>query len=55
MFEQARRQFKALPRDEYPTIVELADDLTEDDPDKLFQFGLQIWLRGLEGLPNRRT
>ena|SRR5437773_6295652 len=55
IFEQARRQFKALPRDEYPTIVELADDLTEDDPDKLFQFGLEIWLRGLEGLPNRRT
>jgi TetR/AcrR family tetracycline transcriptional repressor len=49
-FEEIRKQFKSLPRDEYPTLVELADDLSEDDPDRLFEFGLEIWLRGLEGL-----
>jgi TetR/AcrR family tetracycline transcriptional repressor len=54
-FAQARKIFKALPRDEYPTLVELADDLSEDDPDGLFQFGLEIWLRGLERLSRRKT
>jgi AcrR family transcriptional regulator len=55
MFSEARKYFKALPKDEYPTLVELADDLTEDDPDALFRFGLEIWLRGLEGLSKRKT
>jgi TetR/AcrR family tetracycline transcriptional repressor len=54
VFAQARRHFKSLPREEYPTLVELADDLTEDDPDALFRFGLQTWMRGLEGM-SRRT
>jgi TetR/AcrR family tetracycline transcriptional repressor len=55
VFAQARSHFKLLPRDEYPTVVELADDLTEDDPDSLFQFGLELWFRGLKGLSNRGT
>src|SRR5438034_1267401 len=46
VFAQASKHFKSLSRDEYPTIVELADDLTADDPDDLFRFGLEIWLRG---------
>jgi AcrR family transcriptional regulator len=50
MFAEARKAFKSLPRDEYPTLVELADDLTKDDQDGLFQFGVEIWMRGLEGL-----
>jgi len=53
LLAQARKQFKSLPRDEYPTVVELADDLTEDDPDRLFQFGIDAWLRGLEGLARK--
>lgn len=53
IFAEARRHFKSLPADEYPTLVELADDLSEDDPDGLFKFGLQIWLRGLERLAKR--
>lgn len=52
-FEEVRKHFKALPREEYPTLVELADELSEDDPDRLFQFGLEIWLRGLETLTKR--
>lgn len=50
IFAQARKHFKSLPPDEYPTIVALADDLSEDDPEGLFQFGIEIWLRGLEEL-----
>jgi TetR/AcrR family tetracycline transcriptional repressor len=53
LFSQARKHLKSLPRDEYPTIVELADDLSEDDPDGLFQFGLEIWLRAIDGLAKR--
>jgi hypothetical protein len=45
-----RRQFKSLPKDEYPTIVALANHLAEDAGDALFQFGLDMCLRGIEGL-----
>ena len=47
---EARRQFKALPQDEYPTIVALADHLTEDAQDELFQFGIEMCLRGVQAL-----
>jgi TetR/AcrR family tetracycline transcriptional repressor len=50
MFAQARKHFKSLSPSEYPVIVELADHLAEDDPDGLFQFGLEVWLRGLSAL-----
>jgi TetR/AcrR family tetracycline transcriptional repressor len=53
LFAEARRLFKSLPREEYPTIVELADDLTENDPDALFEFGVEIWLRGIHALARR--
>ena len=43
-----------LPPDEYPTIVELADELSTDDSDGLFQFGLDIWLRAIEAMAGRR-
>jgi AcrR family transcriptional regulator len=47
---EVRRQFRALPPREYPTIVELAEALTEDAQDALFQFGIDLHLRGLEAL-----
>jgi TetR/AcrR family transcriptional regulator, tetracycline repressor protein len=50
---EARRQFRSLPNDEYPTIVALADHLTEDAQDDLFQFGIDMCLRGVQGLLNR--
>jgi AcrR family transcriptional regulator len=43
-----RRHFKSLPRDEFPTLIELADALAADDADGNFQFGLDVLLRGLE-------
>jgi hypothetical protein len=54
VFAQARKAFKTLPREEYPTLVELADDLTADDHDGLFQFGIDLVRRGLEALAKRR-
>ena len=54
-FDEVRKHFKALPSDQYPTLVELADDMSEDDPDGLFRFGLEIWLRGLETLAKGRA
>jgi len=53
-FQEIREVFKALPPDEFPTLVELADDLSRDEPDDLFRFGLEIWLSGLEKLIKRK-
>jgi TetR/AcrR family tetracycline transcriptional repressor len=50
---EARRQFKALPVDEYPTIVALADHLTHHDQDALFQFGIDMCMRGVQALAKR--
>jgi len=50
MFAEARKHFSALPPAEFPAVVELADHLAEDDPDGQFQFGLDVWIRGIERL-----
>jgi TetR/AcrR family tetracycline transcriptional repressor len=47
---EARRQFKSLPAHEFPAIVALADDLTADAQDELFQFGIEMCLRGIRAL-----
>jgi TetR/AcrR family transcriptional regulator, tetracycline repressor protein len=49
---EVRRQFKSLG-EEYPTIVALADALTEDAQDALFQFGIDLHLRGIQALAKR--
>ena len=51
---EVRRQFKSLPIDEYPTIVALADHLTADAQDELFQFGIDMCLRSVEALVKRK-
>jgi TetR/AcrR family tetracycline transcriptional repressor len=50
ILEEARRQFKTLDRNNYPTIVALAAHLTEDDQDALFQFGIDMCLAGVKAL-----
>ena len=50
---EVRRQFKSLPASEYPTLVALADHLTDGDQDGLFQFGIDMCLRGIESLAAR--
>jgi TetR/AcrR family transcriptional regulator, tetracycline repressor protein len=52
---EARKQFKSLPVRDYPTIVALADHLTADNQDELFQFGIDMFLRGLKSLARRDT
>ncbi len=53
MMAAARKQFQALPADRFPTLVALAEPLTEDDSDGLFQLGIDLMLRGLEALARR--
>ncbi len=48
MFAAARKQFQSLPRDEFPSLVSLATALTDDDPDAVFQLGIDVLLRGIE-------
>jgi TetR/AcrR family tetracycline transcriptional repressor len=55
LLAEARRQFKSLPQQDFPTIVALADYLTEDDQDALFQFGIDMCLRGIRALSKRDT
>jgi TetR/AcrR family tetracycline transcriptional repressor len=47
---EVRCQFKSLPKDDYPSIVALAEHLTEEDQDALFRFGIDLCLRGIEAL-----
>jgi AcrR family transcriptional regulator len=53
MLSMARKHFRSLPADEFPTIVELADPLTEDDAEGLFQFGFDVWIQGIDRLTRR--
>jgi TetR/AcrR family tetracycline transcriptional repressor len=55
LLAEARKQFASLPKSDYPTIVALADHLTEDAQDELFQFGIEMCLRGIEALAKRRS
>jgi AcrR family transcriptional regulator len=48
--QEARRRFRSLPAAEFPNLARLPEDVAEDDPDGLFDFGLDVWLRGLERL-----
>ena len=50
---ELRRQFNALPRDEYPTLVALADALTDDLQEALCQFAIDLPLRGIRALAKR--
>jgi TetR/AcrR family tetracycline transcriptional repressor len=50
---EARRQFKALDRAAYPTIVALADHLADDDQDGLFQFGVEMCVSAVKALADR--
>src|SRR5689334_1238800 len=48
LLAEGRRQLRALPADRYPTLVEHADLLAEDDVDGRFRLGLELFVRGLE-------
>jgi AcrR family transcriptional regulator len=48
LLAEARAQFHALPADRFPSLTELADYVTTDDAEPIFEFGVQLMLRGLE-------
>ncbi|HEY5211172.1 MAG TPA: TetR/AcrR family transcriptional regulator [Stellaceae bacterium] len=48
VFAGLRRQLAALPAATYPNSVALAGDLTSNDPDARFEFGLDLLIEGLE-------
>jgi len=52
---EARKHFASLPPDEYPTLVAFASHLTDDAQDELFQFGIDMHLRGIEALVRRAS
>lgn len=46
--KELRALFSSLPADTYPTIVDMADELADLDPDAEFEFGLTAMLTGIE-------
>ncbi|WP_019631302.1 TetR/AcrR family transcriptional regulator [Actinomadura atramentaria] len=45
--EPIRAYFNALPPDRYPTLVGMVDELVGGTSDERFEFGLDIFLRGI--------
>lgn len=42
--------FRSLPPDEFPTLVELADELVAGGRDERFEFAIDLLVRGLEAM-----
>jgi len=51
---EARAQLRSLPREQFPSLVEVADELVSDDAEAVFEFGVRLLLRGLERLGGAR-
>lgn len=52
---EARKYFSALPAAEFPVLRDLAGVLTDEEPGDLFEFGIDVWTRGLASLMSNRT
>jgi TetR/AcrR family tetracycline transcriptional repressor len=50
LLADGRAQLRALPADQFPSLVQLADEVASDQADAIFEFGLRLCLRGLEAL-----
>jgi AcrR family transcriptional regulator len=48
-FGQVRTYFNSLPPDQFPSITGNVDALMTGDGDQRFEFGLDMFIRGLEG------
>ena len=51
--EQQRRnriRLAMLPPDRYPCLVEAAEPLTDCDPDFHYQFGIDLFIRGVQAM-----
>jgi AcrR family transcriptional regulator len=47
-FGQIFEYFKSLPPDQFPHITSMIDSLTSGDGDERFEFGLDLFIKGLE-------
>jgi len=47
---EGRAQLAALPEAEFPTLRRLAEEVATTDADAQFEFGLDVWLRGMAAL-----
>jgi hypothetical protein len=47
---EARAQLQALPPDEFPTLIRLADSIASDDAEAVFEFGLRLCVLAMESL-----
>ena len=45
----------SLPPEQFPTLTALAGDLTEGGADERFEFAIDLLVKGLEAVANRRT
>jgi TetR/AcrR family transcriptional regulator, tetracycline repressor protein len=50
LLAEGRAQLRALPSDEFPSLVRLAEYVASDNAEAVFEFGLRLCLRGLEAL-----
>lgn len=46
-FGQFKEYFSALPKDRYPVLTEMVEELTDADDDGRFEFGLDLIVRGI--------
>ena len=45
-----RAQLRSLPEASFPTLRRLAQEMATDDADAQFEFGLRVWLHGMDAL-----
>jgi AcrR family transcriptional regulator len=50
LLAEGRAQLRALPAQEFPALVELADDVAAEDAQAIFDFGVRLVIRGMETL-----
>jgi len=48
LLAMGQKMFRSLPPEEFPALTRLAGHLMEDDPEALFDYGLEVMLDGLE-------
>jgi TetR/AcrR family tetracycline transcriptional repressor len=50
LLAEGRAQLQKLPEGSFPTLRRAAGDIAMTDADAQFEFGLRVWLQGMQGL-----
>jgi TetR/AcrR family transcriptional regulator, tetracycline repressor protein len=50
LLAEGRAQLHALPAEHFPILRRLAAEMATEDADAQFEFGVRVWLRGMETL-----